>query len=408
MKNKTKDNKLYSLKWTKSWTLVFLSVIASFVAWLMIIDYENPVIEDTFYAVKIDYLASEDLNKRNLYAETTLDATVDITISGRRNTVIEQKAEDFSAEVDLSKVKYGQNNLPIKVKSNNKEIEIKQLSRTELEIDVDHLLSRVFSLELFADGKLEEPYYLFSASSKPASINIKGAQQKLDKISRVFALYPISDKKQSFFETSEIYIVDADGDFVEGIELSDEQAKIDVKIGTSKELKVEQNIAAFDDDDYRITDFNLSKDSVKLKGLVESLQNLRKVKTKEIVLAEQIGEQIVDVELDLPDSTELAAKTVIKAKAKVDRFETQQFEINASEIELKNLDSDFSAIIPVEELTVALRALSLDFDKNVNQAQFYIDLDGLDIGRHSLPIQLEALEGFQLASPYEIEVIIEE
>ncbi len=401
-------NRFWSLTSSKNWFLMLLSIIAAFACWLLIIDYENPVVKTTFYDIKIDYVGADELDGHNLYAETEFDATVDVTIEGKRNTVIAQKAEDIIAEVDVKTLIYGANSLPIKFTAKNKGIEIVTTNKETLNIDVDHIVVKDFMIDVFANGEIKNPYYIFSASTTPPSVTIRAPEKKLAEIARVFVLYDIEDKTQSFHQLSEINIVNAKGEFIDGLDLYHSQADIDVKIGLVKTVNIIPKIAEFNDKNFRLDDFGLGINSVKIKGIVEDVKYLNNIRTKSILIPKEQGEQLINVSLELPKQIELAQATKIGARAIVDHIEEKYVDINADNVIFENDSDDIKVELASEENKIELRGLASNFAKLKSDDIFLIiDLADLTAGEYDLPFEFYSAKDFELIEGQTIKLKLE-
>ncbi len=397
MENKDKlGNKLPAIKWSHNASLILLSLVLSFVSWLMILDYENPRMEKVFHSVPIKYLGQAQLYNRNLHVETPLNFRVDITIVGKRNSVIKQTIDDVSAEVDLSKVGYGLNYVPITFKSKDRDIDIRTTSIDNLEIYVDNLLSKKYDIQLFAEGKIEKPYYVFTANTVPASVSIAGPEKLLNSIDKVFALYDVNQKQDDFTHKAELNIVDANGDFIQGLETSEKEVDINVKIGLEKEVPLKTKFVDFEDEDFTLADYQFSSEKVKIKGHKQLISPINELQTKPIKFAPEVGEQEIDLEFELPAGVELVANQQLKVKAKVDKEETRSIEVNVDQLAFQNLDDKLTAKLVDDVITVELKALSSVWEEKDIEPKFSLDLDGLKAGEHSLPLRLEAPSTYQL------------
>ncbi len=182
---------LSKIRITQNIWLIVLSIIVSFSAWLAIMEYKNPITASTIPNVKIKYLGLNQVDDKDLFIESGMVDAIYVKVNGNRRDIISLKAADIVATVDLSKLSQGENVLNIDIAPNNGNVNIVSSQLKTITLNVDDVVETLVPIEMVSDGQLDAPFYVEGTVSTPQSIKIRGPESDVERIGRVFAIYPL-------------------------------------------------------------------------------------------------------------------------------------------------------------------------------------------------------------------------
>lgn len=201
------------------------------------------------------------------------NVTVDVKVSGKRYEIGNLKPEDIKATVEVIGVtKAGDYPLKINISSKTKDFEIVSVSKTEVNVTFDKMMTKEFVISA------EAPFYTVptdyiqeSPVATPQTVEITGPQQQIERISRVVAR---TENKETITSSinipiSELILYDEDNVKLDTskFSFSTNNFYIDMKVNKVKELPFNVEIQnAPPNFDLSSLNLEYSNNSIKIAG----------------------------------------------------------------------------------------------------------------------------------------------
>lgn len=381
---------------TKNITLKIVSVVFAVILWLLIMDYENPDMNKTVNNIPVQYIGIDQLEEKNFYAEKPLDATVNVTVSGRRKDVLELDPNDIVASVDLTSVESGSYDLPLAVSTEDDSVVIQGYNQSAINVVIDDIIVKSLTVEAFSNGELAEPYQLLSVDLTPQTVNVKGPSKLLDTIDKAILPFSLKEITASYSLYNDLEVLNTTGDIMPDLNLSATKIHAKVNIGLEKTVPINAQWQAPDDENLVRVSQSLSASEATILGEVSIINNIESLNTAPVAALDAPGSRSAEIALDLPDGVEVLAPKSLLTTVEYDLHQVKQIQLSDYQVVWQNEPTGFSAKLVDEDVTFALQieGLKKALDNvELSQSQVIINLDGLTLGIQKVPYRIMLPEG---------------
>ena len=174
--------------------LKILAVIIAVIIWFALSITQYPTVNKTITQVPVDFsMSGTTAESKGLSAIGYQDITVDVEIQGMNYEIGTYTENDLTATVNLDSVtKEGTYDLEISVKSSHTtdQCTIISVSPDTVEVQFDFIETTSVPVTSVAPNvSAEEGYTLMETSVSPSEIEIEGAENDLEEIDKVVAVY---------------------------------------------------------------------------------------------------------------------------------------------------------------------------------------------------------------------------
>lgn len=381
---------------TKNITLKIVSVVFAVILWLLIMDYENPDMSKTVNNVPVQYIGVDQLEARKLYAESPLDATVNVTVSGRRKDVLELDPNNIVASVDLTSVQSGSYDLPLAVSTEDDSVVIQGYNQSAINVVIDDIIVKRLTVEAFSNGELTSPYQLLSVDLTPQTVNVKGPSKLLGTIDK--AILPFSLKKitSSYSLYNDLEVLNTKGDIMKDLNLSATKIHAKINVGLEKTVPINAQWQAPADESLKRVRQSLSKNEATILGEVSVVNSIEALNTAQIAALDAPGMRSGEITLEVPDGIEVLSPKSLMATVEYDLHQIKQIQLSDYQVVWQNEPTGFSAKLVNAETTFELpiEGLKKVLDNaDFSQSQVIINLDGLTLGIQEVPYRIVLPEG---------------
>ena len=199
----------------KNWTLKIFALIIAIILWSYVMSEVDPPFETEYRNIDVVFVNEAGLERQGLVILEPKEATVRVTVGGRRSDVI--KAEkDIVAKVDLSGYSEGTVKVPVSIEVPNN-VRLIDYYPKEILFKFDRLVRQESPVVVETTGKLPEGYVLGKPEVKPQYVYIEGPKSWVDSVERVVALVNIDNRKEDINVTVPIRLVDSENRDVRGV-----------------------------------------------------------------------------------------------------------------------------------------------------------------------------------------------
>ena len=355
--------------------------------------------------------------------------TVNVKVKGRESVVKELAREDFTAVADMTQIISMETTprmVPVKVSCEGLLDSDISVTPGNIQVDIEKQTSveKIIAVNT-GDTVPDKNYEVGVLKANPEKVTISGPESIVNKIDRVVAMVDVSDRKETRTELdSELKIYDKNQD-----ELSEKQLSyLDLKEIRNNKIKVTaefwkaQNKISLKVESsgspkhgYQVSEIKLVPDTISIAGTDEALQKLAEAgNTLEIPgsmidVSGKSSDFEVNIDLTelLPENTKLARdlNSSVIATVKILPYNSQDFELPATQIQTENIPEDMDLVFGQEKITVRLKGKDEDL-KNLKPetVQMKIDLKGYKEGEYTVPVTVTLPGGYELVDEIAVKV----
>lgn len=343
----------------KNYKTVIISFIIASLLWIAISVLSFDTIKNRISGIDINVNPTEFMTQNNLEITGDIKEKVSVQIEGKRYDISDLKAEDFTAEIDLSTVRSaGTYELPLKVTSkSNRSLSIISTSPENLSVTFDEIISKEFPIQGSADVTLPSEFYLDDITTNPATLTITGSADIIGKITKVEARSTrhgsISESQQT---PSEIIVSGANGVISEGYTLSTENVTVNIPVYKQKELPLKFSITNYPQN----FDINSLKYTIQPKALTvaapdNSIDNISELDIGTIDLSDITLNTTSYIPIALPEGYKnLSGNSSARIEWDIEDYGKLDFNISSDNIEIKNKPDNFDVSLVTNSLKLTV------------------------------------------------------
>ncbi|OPL07348.1 MAG: hypothetical protein AVO33_05420 [delta proteobacterium ML8_F1] len=389
---------------TKNTTAKVISLLFAIVFWTYVMDQVNPEMTKEFNNVTVEVIGAETLENQSLVLLSQENYSVGVEVRGRRGDIIGFSKEDLKLTADITGYTAGTNTIPIEKASLVENVTISNLSKPDIKVELDRLISVAKPIEVEETGTLTPGYQLSDIIKSREEIVVSGAESFVSRVETLKGTVNIEKITEDFETEITLIPVDFEGNEVRGVNLSSNTIQIGYEAFRLKTLPV---IATFEgeiDENYLLSEVSVNPPSVVVKGKPENVSSLVEIVLEPIDIAGATEDFTLEVPLNLPGGVSLPYNAnLVGITAKVDLIETKEMLFDIGEVAIVNLPGDFE--MKILEAPENLGVTLLDTGENLEginrtEIELVLDLEGLAPGEYNQPIALNLLSevhGYRLS-----------
>lgn len=411
-------------------TLKILSLLIAILIWVVVKNVQDPMLVKVITRIPVTIVNESYLASR-LEVPLLIEGqdTVNVKVKGRESVVKELAREDFTAVADMTQIISMETTprmVPVKVSCEGLLDSDISVTPGNIQVDIEKQTSveKIIAVNT-GDTVPDKNYEVGVLKANPEKVTISGPESIVNKIDRVVAMVDVSDRKETRIELdSELKIYDKNQD-----ELSEKQLSyLDLKEIRNNKIKVTaefwkaQNKISLKAESsgspkhgYQVSEIKLVPDTISIAGTDEALQKLAEAgNTLEIPgsmidVSGKSSDFEVNIDLTelLPENTKLARdlNSSVIATVKILPYNSQDFELPATQIQTENILEDMDLVFEQEKITVRLKGKDEDLKKlKPETVQMKIDLKGYKEGEYTVPVTVTLPGGYELVDEIAVKV----
>lgn len=375
---------------------VTLSVVLSFVLWLMIVTSQKPVIErplsDIPVTVNLENTFASD-NGMNIIGDISSQKFT-VVVSGASYAVSSIKSGDITVYASAASVDApGEYNLEVVASKANPlaDYQIKSVTPSSVKISFDYIDTKEFTIKAKADGVTAKEGLIAESAivsgTEKDTVTISGPRTVINKIDSVVAFAKVNktlDVSETF--DADLILYDIDGKEIshENLTLSAEKVKVTVPISKTKTVPVVVDFTNIPNGfDKNSISYVLDYATVTVIGKPETVDKTTNVTLSAIDLsAVSPTANSYDVSPKLPEGVRLVENMqYVTVKLNIENY--SQKIISASEIKHKGLEAGLS-VSEISEIKNIRICGPRNIINRLDTAYAEIDLTGKTAGQHSV------------------------
>ena len=302
-------------------------VILSFVLWLYVSNVENPTRTSDIKAVEVTLENTDVLKDSNLCLKPDQKFLVDLKIEGPANDIYVAKKSDFTIKADLSNysLKKGENNIPVQIFNSPSNLEIKNSGVLTVKVNLEEIIEKDVKISSKVNTTYKHGLTENYINISPKSVKVSGAESAVNSVDSVIIKGELLNIKEDTQESFDLIAVDAEGNEVKGVTLSESKAKLSIGVvGNVKEVSLKVNYKGNLPEGLTLEGVTLSKDTISITGDINKLEEVDSISTETINLSTITESKDMSLGIILPEGIYLSNKNEkITASIKVKKVETK-------------------------------------------------------------------------------------
>ena len=372
---------------------LIISLILALILWFYVVGEMNPTTNKTYRNIPITLTNTQTLQDNGMAVVSTSSEKMSITITGKRSAVNKVRSADISATVDVSEAAAGNNQLRVNISVPNS-VDVKDQSLNRITVNVQKRISASRPVRILYSGSGGANTEATTTSVDPKQVTVSGARSQVNKVSYVKGLVNVSDIKTSETVISaRLTPVDADGNEVSNVTLSQNRANVKTVLYYTKKVALTVPVKGENSGDYKRT--WKAPSTVVIKGNRNAIDKISSVTAKTIDLSDVSESATLKIEPNLPDGVELAdasdnltIKVTVKGTSSGNTGSSRTFSVSGKKAELSNVDNDLSASVTTGTVRVTVTGTKNQLSKiDSGDIGVFADCDGLNEGTHSVSVK---------------------
>ena len=302
-------------------------VILSFILWLYVSNVENPTRTSDIKAVEVTLENTDVLKDSNLCLKPDQKFLVDLKIEGPANDIYVTKKSDFTIKADLSNysLKKGENNIPVQIVNSPGNLEIKNSGVLTVKVDLEEIIEKDVKISSKVNTTYKHGLTENYINISPKSVKVSGAESAVNSVDSVIRKGELLNIKEATQESFDLIAVDAEGNEVKGVTLSESKAKLSIGVvGNVKEVSLKVNYEGNLPEGLTLEGVTLSKDTISITGDINKLEEVDSISTETINLSTITESKDMSLGIILPEGIYLSNKNEkITASIKVKKVEAK-------------------------------------------------------------------------------------
>lgn len=286
---------------------IIVCVLLSFSLWVYISNVENVnrTIELKNISVTIENESALSESKLVLLPDQVFE--VNLRIEGPSKKVYSISKQDFNLKVDLSAyaLKSGVNNIPVKIVDYPEGINIKNTGNLTIKVILENLEEKEMNVASKINTTFQDGISEVSSEISPQKVTISGASSLIDKVSQVIIDGNESNISRNFSRTFNLKAVDANGDKVDGVEISTKKVTYSMKVKKQKEVPIKIDYEGSLPNGISKESEKLSINNIIISGEVDDVDKIESIKTEPIYLQNITENKKITLNLIIPEGIDV-------------------------------------------------------------------------------------------------------
>ncbi len=389
---------------TRNIALKIISFLIAVLCWVMIMNISDPYIISTIDDIEVQTINTETMEQHNKRYDVESGDIISIKVRGKRSIIDGLKNTDFIAVADFNEMSMV-NAVPIHVspkesyKYNADEIEI--LEQTQMmTLTLEELDTQTFRVNVRQTGEAKEGYYVTELIANPNIIEISGSKKKIAKIKDVVVEINVDQASSSYQVMSNLIVYDENGYIIdtEKLDFETKEVTVDITVLPTKTIPIQVSPIGTPAYGYKCTDVVWEPKNITIAGEQKDLDKIYWLKQQiDISGKKETFPEKRNIETILEDAypgvyTLVDESNTFDITVKIDRLESKDLSVRMSDIQVKNLDSDYEVIFKtLGNINVRVMGVSESLSEvSALTIRPYIDLLNYGLGTHSVTVQYKA------------------
>ena len=402
---------------------IFLAVAIAIICWFYVDITVEPDIHMSVRNIPVTYEGLDELESQGLMLEEGGDATVTLSLAGKRSAVAQVNRNNIAVTVDAADQISGpgvqrlEYNVTFPASVSNSGIRINSRSVAAIDVTVVQSTTRSVPVVGKFTGTVESGYMAGDFTFQYRQINISGDEDLVNQIDHGVVTLEQAGLSTNWEGTLPITLITKTGESLkdedkERLVLSHEEMNVSMAVRRVKELKLTVDIKDGGGATSKDVSYTIQPEHIRVSGSREALSRLKEWKLGTVDLSQVITSDQMTYNLNLPDGIrcESGEKSAV-VRVQLPKLTTIKLE--TSNVKLLNEPEDRTVTLLNQPMEIRIRgkkkALDLLVSDDIQVQADLGELDDSDYGTCTLPATV-TLRGFTeigVVGSYEVQVYVD-
>ncbi len=409
--------------------LKLLSLILAIVFWMVVVNFTDPIVSQTFKNVPVHILNDEIIieNGETLEVLYETDVIPSVIVKAQRSVVQElgNTADYLYATADLNKLSGDRTQIPIEIVTTKYNEKVESIRPTLDNVTVKIETRKTVQLPIYTttSGTIEEGYVIGNVELAQNQVRVSGPESVINRIGKAVVDVQISGFTENISTLSDVVLLDENGIEIQSnaLTLNVENIRVDVEILVTKRVPVFYATIGTPAEGYEATgEVDIYPETVLIAGSKSAIKSVKNVyiPSTELNLTGQTSDLKVVLNLNdyLLENIRLADSNYngnVTVTVYIEPIIKRTYSIESKAISILNIPAGYSATFAdeTENVEIMLCGLSQNLEKiNLDGLDFKVDLASLSgstelyDGIYKLPVEVNLPDGVKLYSTVFIDV----
>lgn len=245
-------------KLTNNLGLKILAVFVSFALWLIVVNYDDPVISNSYSGIPVEIINADSLTDQGkVYEVLNNTDTISVTITGKRSVVESISRENIRAIADMEDITI-MNTVGIQLSTNKNYNQLDSIETEQgvLELAIEDLKEINMPINMVVAGEPAENFIVGNISTNQNTVKISGPESVVSQIARVVSEVNVTGRTSDITTTAEVRLYDVNGNIIEhpNLSLSTRNINVSAEILATKAVEIVYNYSGILEEGYVISD----------------------------------------------------------------------------------------------------------------------------------------------------------
>jgi YbbR domain-containing protein len=351
-----------------------ICLLISIGLWVYVTNVENKIRTTEISKIPVELINSDALTSSKLALSPNQEFYVTLKVEGNTNDINKIKKSDFKVQVDLSEYvwKKGENKVPVSIVDYPITVSIRSTNTLTVSINIEDMVEKTMPITSNINVTPKSGYFASEPTITPEEVTVTGAESLVNQVSKLVVTDTKEGVNEDIVDNYRIIPVNESGNEVTGVNLSEETAKVEIKISKGKSVKI--NVATVGElpSNMKLESIESSRKTVELIGPTEILDTINELSTTAIDLSSITGNQDVNLSIIIPDGVSVAqGEEMLTARVNVISMTTKEFSVK---LNITGITDGLNVLPNKENIKVTIKGFE-DELANVTEENIITSLD---------------------------------
>lgn len=313
-----------SKKQTQGIIVKILCFVISFILWVCIVIFLNPVLTTKVYNIPVNVINSLSLKKNGLIVLPNQKFTVNLSVEGKANDIYNLKPDNFEIFLDLSlyDLQKGENIVRGYIRSIPPNISITKPNDLDIKVQIDEFVEKRVSIDKVINNINIDGFYSFEPVITPEYVVVSGASKYVNEVDKAVVNASFTDLKQDTYQSLKVKFLDKEGKEInEFLDIYPDVVEVYIMVKAMKEVEIDVPFINNLPEGLKLDNVEVIPKVIEIIGTEDIISSIYKISSESVNLLEITENSIIEVPFKIPNGIEtIDNKNSVIIKVKVSKI----------------------------------------------------------------------------------------
>ena len=364
-----------------------ISLLSAIVLWLYVMAIVDPQETKLFENIPVTITNLDELDSDGFVIYPEVNLTTDIYVTGKLSVLKNISKDDITVYGTMSNFLEGNNG--VFLKANISKGVTYELKPDTIVIPLEKVVQEKRSVDVAVTGKYKNNFD--AVELEEDSIKILGPRTLVNEVQKLQATLNVDENKDTYTTTLNLVPVNDRGQKVDGVTLETSSVNATVSLLVEKNVPINP---VFAEGSENLGEYELSQNSITIKGKKDVVDNITSINTKAINLNDINVGSSKDVRLDIPGGIKIDESIKITIKINEVKDLVTKLTYTNDEVEIRNNNNSVDVATLKIPSTIDVEIEYKENISNLNKSDITLYID-LSEGDDTFTIKYESKYDFE-------------